>query len=129
MGSIPTRKSDISKSQNPNGNKLTILAEFCSSWGYNSSYDSVVKILVGALNNEGYDVDYTVEPLSGGNGEYYVYKINTDGTKKIIFSNNRNLHSSQGAVIGYSIKSNNVNEVVKKLVSWFPFLFLIYIEL
>ncbi len=31
MGSIPTRKSDISKSQNPNGNKLTILAEFCSS--------------------------------------------------------------------------------------------------
>lgn len=31
MGGIPTRKSDISKSQNPNGKKLTILAELCSS--------------------------------------------------------------------------------------------------
>ncbi len=117
MGGVPTRKSDISKSQNPNGKKITILAELCSSWGYQSACDGVVKTLVGALNNEGYDVDYTVEPLNGGNGEYYVYKIIEDGTKKIVFSNNRNLHSSLGAVIGYSIKSKNVNEVVQKIVS------------
>jgi hypothetical protein len=77
----------------------------------------VIKNLVGALNKEGYDVNYTVDPKDGGNGEYYVYIVNSDGSKKIVFSNNKNLHGSQGALIGSSIRSSNVTEVVKKIIA------------
>jgi hypothetical protein len=119
MGASPSVISEVSKAQNPNGKSISIIAELCSSWGYNKALDGVVKILVGALNNEGYDVNYTVEPKSGGKGEYYIYKVNSDETKKIVFSNNRNLHASQGAFIGSSIRTTNVNEVVKNILKWF----------
>ncbi len=117
MGGTATRLKGTTKSQNSNGRTITLYAEFCSSWGFNSSSNQIVKLLVTELNKEGYDVNYTIEPLNGGNGEYYIYKVSDDGTKNIVFSNNKNLHGSKGALIGGGIRSSNVQDIVKKIIS------------
>jgi len=68
------------------------------------------------LNDKGYDVNYTFEP-SKLNSELSVYTLGDDRTKKIVFSNNKNLHGPYGAVIGYSIKPKIVEDIVKKIIS------------
>jgi hypothetical protein len=62
------------------------------------------------------DVQFTIDPQSGGNGEYFVYLIK-GGQKQIIFSNDKKTHGDQGAVIGNSISSKNVEAIIQKVIS------------
>ena len=115
MGNSASRSTEESKSKNSNGKKIELFVEICSSWGFGGKKNQVVSQLVSTLNNQGYDVVYTCEPMSGGNGEYYVYVVK-DGNKKIVFSNNKS-HSTAGATIGYSISSKNINEIVSNILA------------
>ena len=117
MGANATREIQLSKAQNSNGKVIEILAEMCSSWGYGNTRNQVVSQLVKTLNDKGYDVNYTCEPMSGGNGEFFVYKIE-NGNKMIVFSNDKNLHSAKGAVIGGRINAKNVEDIVNKILAW-----------
>jgi hypothetical protein len=88
----------------------------CAAWGYGNTKKQVVSQLVKTLNDNGYNVKYTLEPKAGGRGEFFVYKIE-NGTRKIVFSNNKDLHSGEAAVIGRKIDSGNVNAIVQKIIS------------
>ena len=111
-----TANSGLSKAENSNGKTLEIMAELCGSWGFNSVKNQVVSQLIKNLNQKGYDVQYTIDPLKGGNGEYFVYLIK-EGQKQIIFSNDEDTHGDHGAVIGNSISSKNVEAIIGKIIS------------
>lgn len=115
MGGSASKEISESKSLNSNGKTVEILSEMCSSWGYGNTKNQVVSQLVKKLNEKGYDVKYTLEPKDGGNGEFYVYKIE-NGKSTIVFSNNKKLHESSGAVIGGKINASNIEAIVTKIV-------------
>ena len=115
MGGANTKETMESKSKNSNGKTIELLAEMCSSWGFGNTKNQVVSQLVKALNDSGYDVKSIFEPMSGGNGEFFVYQIE-NGKKTIVFSNSKKAHESAGAVIGKGIQSSNVQEIIKKIV-------------
>ncbi len=115
MGGSASREISESKAEQSNGKTVELLSEMCSSWGYGNTKNQVVSQLVKSLNNKGYNVKYTLEPKNGGNGEFYVYKVE-DGQSTIVFSNNKKLHESSGAVIGGKITSSNVEAIVIKIV-------------
>ena len=85
MGAQGSRSEGVLQSVNPNGKTLEFLVELCSSWGYNSIVANVKKNLFAELNNKGYEIKYVFEPLSGGNGEFYIYETSLNG-KRVIFS-------------------------------------------
>ncbi len=105
----------VSKATASNGKTVELYAEMCSSWGYGSTKRQVVSQLVKELNTLGYDVTLSCEPMESGDGEFFVYNV-INGNKKIIFSNNEELHKSEGAVIGGGIKASNVNDIIKKII-------------
>ena len=93
---------------------IEILAEFCDRWGYNRVVGEFKSCFLEGLSYRGYTVNYTITPVPRGKGEYFIYQI-LNGEKKIIFSNNKQLHGPQGAVFGYEIEESNIDKVVEKL--------------
>ncbi len=116
MGASPTKEIALSKSDVPNGKTVEIHVDLCGSWGFGGMKKQVVSQLIKSLNTQGYDVNYSIEPLNSRDGEYHVYVVK-DAVKQIVFSNDRNAHGAQGAIIGRNINSNNVDEVIKKIVA------------
>ncbi len=111
MGASAVREEKSSRSEKSTGVTVKLYVEICASWGYGGKRDQVLS-LIKELNNTGYDVDYVLEPMQGGNGEYYVYI--DKGQRTIVFSNNK---SHTGAVYGGSINSSNVKNIVTKISS------------
>lgn len=93
---------------------IDILAEFCDRWGYNNIVAEFKTCFLEGLAFRGITVNYTITPVTGGKNEYYIYQI-LDGEKKIIFSNNKELHGPQGAVFGYEIEESNLDKVIEKI--------------
>ena len=54
-------------------------------------------------------------PMSGGLGEFFLYRCD-EGKEKVVFSNNAEKHKSEGAVIGFSIKASNVGKIADLLM-------------
>jgi len=114
MGGIP-EKQRITEfpSGNSNGKKLTITGEFCMSWSYEDIVMSFKSSLIKKLSELGYTITYNVIPVKSA-GDYYIYLGDeNDKNKKLIFSNNFNLHKNSGAILGYEIDKNNVNKVIE----------------
>ena len=114
MGAQGSRSEGVLQSVNPNGKTLEFLVELCSSWGYNSIVANVKKNLFAELNNKGYEIKYVFEPLSGGNGEFYIYETSLNG-KRLIFSNDQSKKEKQ-TVVGRNLNNNNIQNVIKAIL-------------
>ena len=114
MGGIPEKQRLTEfPSGNSNGKKLTITGEFCMSWGYNDVVMNFKSSLIKKLSELGYTITYNIIPVKS-TGDYYIYLGDeNDNNKKLIFSNNYNLHKNSGAVLGYEIDKNNDNKVIE----------------
>jgi len=114
MGGIPEKQRLTEfPSGNSNGKKLTITGEFCMMWGYDYAVMNFKSSLIKKLSELGYTISYNVIPVKSA-GDYYIYLGDeNDNNKKLIFSNNYNLHKNSGAVLGYEIDKNNVNKVIE----------------
>ena len=98
----------------PSFKVVNVRAEICSSWGYSSKIDNI-NLLAIEMKNRGVNLKLKCKPMTGGNGEYYIYR--SDGEKEqLVFSNNAEKHKSEGAVIGYNIKSTNVGQIADLLM-------------
>jgi hypothetical protein len=62
---------------------------------------------------KGYEVNYSVEPKSGANDEYFVY-LNLDDKRHFVFSK-WSMHAKEGAVIADTITMKNVDSIVEKI--------------
>jgi len=71
--------------------------------------------LIKELNNKGYDVNYTFEPLEGGNNEFYIFVIKNNNTKYCVFSNSNK--SGGNAIIGNNISNKNLNDIVQNCIN------------
>ena len=105
-----TKETGTEKPSESNGKSIELLAELWSSWGYSGVKEQVYS-LMKHMAKKGYEVNFTVDPLSGGNGEFYVYKVNGD-SKSIVFSNNK---SHKEAVYGNRINQLNMEDIAKKI--------------
>jgi hypothetical protein len=63
------------------------------------------------MNLRGFDVKYVLDPMAGGNGEYYVYVVK-DGNKTVVFSNSKK-HTD--AIIGNSLNSKIYGSIISKI--------------
>ena len=109
MGASATKEQGNMKSTISNGTEIELIAEICSSWGYGGKKDQVLG-LIKQLNSKGYDVQYNLEPQSGGNGEYFVY-VKKGGNKSIVFSNDK----KHGCVTDNSINFKNMSQIILKI--------------
>ena len=113
MGCGSSKEINISKANNIKGKEIEILAELCSSWGYENMRDQVVCVLIKELNSLGYDVKYEIKAVMGFSGEFFVYVIK-DGKKSIKFSNFPK-HKSDRTEIGDRIDSKNIKNIIEKI--------------
>jgi hypothetical protein len=63
------------------------------------------------LKSKGYNVNLTTQPMSGGNGEFFIYVVK-DGKNSIVFSNNQGLHGKDGAIIDRTISKKNMDSII-----------------
>jgi len=68
-------------------------------------------MLIKQLNKQGYDVESTFEPKSGGNGEFYIFKITGD-KKRCIFANSKNI-GDISTIVGFKISDKNLNDIIQ----------------
>lgn len=97
-----------------NGKNIFITAEFCDIWSFDFDVKKFKNSLIKSLNKCGFTVNYTIIPKLTNNYEYFIY-YGEENNKKIIFSNNSNLHKKQGAIIGNEITKKNISEIIKKI--------------
>jgi len=93
---------------------IEILIELCSVWKYDERCTSVKENIIKPLCDEGFTVKEHFIPLEGGKGEFFIYKIEKDGNKKIIFSNKIETHPNAPCQ-GTLIDSENNKEVINEL--------------
>lgn len=113
MGSAQT-VSETKKAKNPKGS-IELYGEICGSWGFGGKVASVKNQIIDGLVSSGYDVTYTLKPLDGGNGEYYLYKV-VDGKRKPVFSNSKGM-AIDGCIYGYQINSRNSGDIIQAILS------------
>ncbi len=114
MGNSATKETKNFKATQSNGKTINLEAEICSSWGFGGKVSKVESLIVKKLTDEGYDVVITLTPLTGGNGEYFLY-VTKEDKKSIVFSNSKN-HESQGAIYAGGIVEKNHKAVVDKII-------------
>ena len=115
MGGSASKEQNISKSTNPNGKTVKLLTEICSSWGFGSKADNVKTKLIKELNNQGYNVDYTFEPMAGGNGEFFIYET-SNNKKRCVFANSKNVGDGN-TVVGFKITDKNFSDIIQNILS------------
>ena len=71
-----------------------------------------IQKIIKELNNKGFDVKYVIDPMKGGNGEYFIYVVKKD-VKSLVFSND----PLAKWVIGDEIKKKNLDLIVSKIQS------------
>ena len=116
MGGSSSKSEGIEKAQNHNGKTIKILAQICSKWGYGGKVNAVKAYVIKALADKGYEVHYDFEPRTQIVGEYFIYLIKDD-TKKLIYSNNSNLHKDEALVFGKNISQKNGEEIVYAIIA------------
>jgi len=94
---------------------VILKVELCASWPLEKEKDNVKNNIIRVLELKGLDVKCDFISLLGGNNELIIYMIKHDGSKKIIFSNNK-LHQLQGAIFGNTINEENSVELVKRIL-------------
>ncbi len=112
MGASATKET-IVFDEVKEGKKINLIVELCSSWGYNSTQNSV-KEFCKYLNKNGFVVCAEFIPQQGGNGEYYVFQKLDDGRVVPIFSNNKN-HGEEGSVVARTLGSKLFESVKSKI--------------
>jgi hypothetical protein len=75
----------------------------------------VETLLMESLLNSGYDINYVINPMPGGNGEYYIYLV-LDGKRHVVFSNLK-AHEKEGAVVAKAVDDSNVNDIIKNILA------------
>ena len=100
--------------ENPNGKTIDVVGEFCDMWGYGRVVQKLKTTLIDNLKSKGYTINYTIKPLPGGKGEYFIYKM--EGEKKKIIFSNKEEDQKEGVIYGGCVTSSNVEEVIKKLI-------------
>lgn len=95
---------------------INLYIELCNSWLYTPRLASINKILVKELEERGYEVKVNLRKIEGLNGEYYIY-TDIKGKKLIVFSNNKELHQKEQAIIGQYIDYSNVDYVINLIIS------------
>lgn len=116
MGAQGSRSEGILQSDKPNGKRLEILVELCASWSFDSVKANVEKTLFAKLNKLGYEIKFIFEPLTGGNGEFFIYETSFIG-KKLVFSNNKSICEKQ-TVFGRNLNKNNLQSVIDLLIEF-----------
>ncbi len=96
-------------------NTIKIEVEVCRSWGYNFKIKQIEEILRTQLNKLGYTLDIKFIPSFLEKSEYYIYLV-TDNGRILIFSN-LDLHSKEGAIIGTRLSTDNIKQVMEKIVA------------
>ena len=92
---------------------VSLRVEICSSWGFYAYLDDA-KSFAEHLTTKGFNVSLEAVPKAGGNGEYFLYQILNEGSKKIIFSND-NRHKENGAVVNYDMDPQIYNEIIRNI--------------
>ena len=113
MGNNNTKETGNEKPSNSNGKTVNLLAEICSSWGYGNK-KSQLMTFIKELANNGYTINYTIDPKEGGNGEYFVYQV-TENSPRIIFSNDKKHENS--AIVAEDIIPGKLPEVFQKIIN------------
>jgi hypothetical protein len=101
-------------SKNSDPKKIELLIELCSTCGFDMQKEQLMTNLVEYLKNKSYTVKIVVKPMKDDGGEYFVYVVR-NGKQKIVFSNKRDLHGTEDAIIGRHITPGNVESVVAKI--------------
>ena len=107
------------KTKNPqgesNGKTLTLIGEFCQSWGLYRKIQDFVSLLVTPLSEKGYTVKYGAVPVPFRiPSDYTIYKVEDD--KKIKVFSNKEEDEEKGIIVGHEIDEDNVEEVIKKII-------------
>ena len=74
----------------------------------------VTDLIIRPLKESGLEVKSKFIPMKGDKGEYFIWKILEDKTKKIIFSNSKN-HQKEAVLIGMNIGFKNSQSVIDAL--------------
>ena len=75
--------------------------------------DGFKSSLIKKLSELGYTITYNLIPVKS-KGDYYVYLGDeNDSNKKLLFSNNYNLHKNSGAVLGDEINNKNADKIIE----------------
>ena len=99
-------------STGPKNADIEIIIEICESWGYENRVKYVTDYIIKPIKEEGLTLRYTFNPMKGGKGDFFLFKV-IDGKNKAIFSNKKDLHPE--AIHGMNITSKNSNDIIKKL--------------
>ena len=94
---------------------VILKVELCASWPLEKEKDNITNYIVRVLEKKGLDVKCEFISLLGGNNELIIYMIKHDGSKKIIFSNNK-LHELNGSIFGITINEDIAKELVKRIL-------------
>ena len=95
--------------------ELNLICVFCNNWFLPKKIQALEKGLIKDLKDKGYNAKISVEPSNSPSKPYYLY-LQSANSKKLIFSNNANLHRKEGAIIDYCINDFNRKKVVEKIV-------------
>ena len=95
--------------------ELNLLCVFCNNWFLPKKIQALEKSLIKDLKDKGYNAKISVEASDSPSKPYYLY-LQNGNSKKIIFSNNANLHRKEGAIIDYCVTDANRKKVVQKII-------------
>ena len=95
--------------------ELNLICVFCDNWFLPKKIDALKKGLINDLKNKGYNSKLSIEASNSSSKPYYLY-LQKGNYRKLIFSNNANLHRKEGAIIDYSINDFNRKKVVEKII-------------
>jgi hypothetical protein len=93
---------------------ITMYLELCGKCGFKERLANIEKLIIGGLNELGYNVNYEVLSISPGNNEYDIYVVLNE-SKKIVFSN-ASKHLSEGATVQFKVNENNAKTVIDKII-------------
>ena len=91
---------------------VKLVLSLCYRWGYSYKISDLKGLLELTLGNK-YKLDLVEEPIRPGNGEYLIF-LEKNGKKKLIFSNSKS-DKNKGAVFGYELAEDNIEDFVSLL--------------
>ena len=94
--------------------EINIICEFPSDW-CNSKIKNFEKMIIKPLKEKGYKINLKLNEAYSPAKPYYIF-VEYAGIKTIIFSNNKNKHENEGALIGNKIDNSNKDQVLDRIL-------------
>ncbi len=72
-------------------------------------------MIIKPLKEKGYKINIKLNEAYSPAKPYYIF-IESNGIKTIIFSNNKNKHENEGALIGNKIDNSNKDKIIDRIL-------------